>query len=139
MQSLTRNQQPPTGKTARTETFERNCGEKLMHSSFFVVVALDVADMSLLHWLEPCHWHFHLRSHCVAFFLSLHILILFIRIICFNECPWATFVDPPRPKRKFQGWSKTHKQFLYSESRKVRNERLKDKYFIFNNIFKIFW
>ena len=49
MQSLTRNQQPPTGKTARTEIFERSCGEKLMHSSLFVVVALDVADMSLLH------------------------------------------------------------------------------------------
>ena len=46
---------------------------------------------------------------------------------------------PPRPKLKFQGWSEIHKKFLYSESRKVRKKRLKDKCFIFNNIFNIFW
>ena len=49
MQSLTRNQQPPTGKTARTEIFEMMEAVEKMHRSFFVVVTLDVADMSLLH------------------------------------------------------------------------------------------
>ena len=49
MQSLTRNQQPPTGKTARTEFFEMMEAVEKMHSSFFVVVALAVVDMSLLH------------------------------------------------------------------------------------------
>ena len=49
MQSLTRNQQPPTGKTARTEIFEMMEAVEKMHRSFFVVVALAVVDTSLLH------------------------------------------------------------------------------------------
>ena len=53
MQSLPRNQQPPTGKTARTEIFEMMEAVEKMHSSFFVFVARDVVDMSLRK--EPYH------------------------------------------------------------------------------------
>ena len=42
MQSLTRNQQPPAGKTARTEIFEMMEAVEKMRRSFFVVVALAV-------------------------------------------------------------------------------------------------
>ena len=72
---------------------------------------------------EPYHWHFHLRSHCVAFFsLSLYIsisgiTISFISIICFNECPWATFVAPPRPKLKFQGFKDDLKYIVYKKTK----------------------
>ena len=52
-------------------------------------------------------------------------MISFIRIICFNECPWATFVAPPRSKLKFQGF----KDDLYSESRKKKE--IKDSLVIF--------
>ena len=49
MPSLTRNQQPPTGKTARTEIFEMMEAVEKMHHSFLVVVALTVVNMSLFH------------------------------------------------------------------------------------------
>ena len=51
MQSLTRNQQPPTGK--KMENFEMMEAVEKMHSSFFVFVARDVVDMSLRK--EPYH------------------------------------------------------------------------------------
>ena len=60
----------------------------------------------------------------------------------FQWVPLSNFCRPSQAEievSRIQGWSKIHKQFLYSESRKVRNKRLNGKCFIFNNIFNIFW
>ena len=53
MQSLTRNQQPPNGKTSRTEIFEMMEAVEKMHRSFFAFVAGDVVAISLRK--EPYH------------------------------------------------------------------------------------
>ena len=85
----------------------------------------------------------------MAFFISLSLYINYFwyydfiyKDHLFQWVPLSNFCRPSQAEievSRIQGWSKIHKQFLYSESRKVRNKRLKGKCFIFNNIFNIFW
>ena len=147
MQSLTRNQPPPTGKTARTEILRWWKLWRKINAFLFVRFCCSWCSWNVFaNGAIPLTFSFKI-SLSGLFYLSLSINYFWYYDFIYKDhlfqwVPLSNFCRPSQAEievSRIQGWSKIHKQFLYSESRKVRNKRLNGKCFIFNNIFNIFW
>ena len=143
MQSLTRicNQQPPTGKTARTEILRWWKLWRKINAFLFVRFCCSWCSWNVFaNGAIPLTFSFKI-SLSGLFYLSLYIKYFWYYDFIYKDhlfqwVPLSNFCRPSQVEievSRIQGWSVLRKQ------KEERNKRLIGNFFIFNNIFNIFW